>query len=72
MFHNSKQMALLSSLKQIAGIESGPMSQEFMPEFFKLVLGTLSLPINLPSTNYHRGFQVNILVTCLSFLKSKL
>lgn len=52
-------MALLSSLRQIAGIESGAMSQAFMPEFFKLVLGTLSLPINLPNTNYHRGFQVN-------------
>ncbi|KAM7510176.1 hypothetical protein LguiB_009051 [Lonicera macranthoides] len=53
----TKEMALLSSLSQIAGIESGAMSQAFMPEFFKLVLGTLSLPINLPNTNYHRGFQ---------------
>ncbi|KAG5535208.1 hypothetical protein RHGRI_023107 [Rhododendron griersonianum] len=51
------KMALLSSLNQIAGLESIAMSQEFMPEFFKLVLGTLSLPINLPGTNYHRGFQ---------------
>lgn len=54
-------MALLSALKQIAGIETGPMSQAFMPEFFKLVLGTLSLPINLPGTDYHRGFQVTFL-----------
>ncbi|CAL5369767.1 unnamed protein product [Camellia sinensis] len=53
----TKEMALLSSLNQIAGIQSVSMSQEFMPEFFKLVLGTLSLPINLPGTNYHRGFQ---------------
>lgn len=53
----TKEMALLSSLKQIAGIESGSMCQEFMPEFFKLVLGTLSLPINLPGTDYHHGFQ---------------
>ncbi|PON42915.1 Cytochrome P450 [Parasponia andersonii] len=53
----TKEMALLSSLKQIAGIESGSMSQEFKPEFFKLVLGTLSLPIDLPGTNYRRGFQ---------------
>ncbi|PKI43201.1 hypothetical protein CRG98_036398 [Punica granatum] len=53
----TKEMALLSSLKQIAGIESGPMSEEFMPEFFKLVLGTLSLPIDLPGTNYRRGLQ---------------
>ncbi|KAK3004868.1 hypothetical protein RJ639_019536 [Escallonia herrerae] len=53
----TNEMALLSSLKQIAGIESGSMSQAFVPEFFKLVVGTLSLPINLPSTNYHRGFE---------------
>ena len=51
-------MALLSSLKQIAGIESGPMAREFKPEFFKLVLGTLSLPIDLPGTNYRHGIQV--------------
>lgn len=51
-------MAFLSSLKQIAGIESTSLAQEFMSEFFNLVLGTLSLPINLPNTNYHRGFQV--------------
>ncbi|GFZ19028.1 brassinosteroid-6-oxidase 1 [Actinidia rufa] len=53
----TKEMAILSSLNQIAGTESDSMSQEFMPEFFKLVLGTLSLPINLPGTNYHQGFQ---------------
>lgn len=52
-------MALLSSLKQIAGIESGSISEAFMPEFFKLVLGTLSLPIDLPTTNYRRGLKVN-------------
>ncbi|CAL5425445.1 unnamed protein product [Camellia sinensis] len=50
-------MAFLSSLNQIASIEWESMSREFMPEFFKLVLGTLSLPINFPGTNYHRGFQ---------------
>lgn len=53
-------MAFLSSLKQIAGIESSSISQPFMEEFFKLVLGTLSLPIDLPGTNYHRGVQVYI------------
>ncbi|GLU01751.1 hypothetical protein SLE2022_190380 [Rubroshorea leprosula] len=53
----TKEMALLSSLKQIAGLESSSMAQQFMPEFFKLVLGTLSLPINLPGTNYRRGLQ---------------
>ncbi|CAL5426776.1 unnamed protein product [Camellia sinensis] len=51
------EMAFLSSLNQIASIEWESMSGEFMPEFFKLVLGTLSLPINFLGTNYHRGFQ---------------
>ncbi|KAI3710120.1 hypothetical protein L2E82_39894 [Cichorium intybus] len=50
-------MALLSSLKEIFGIESCSLSKDFMPEFFKLVLETLSLPINLPNTNYHHGLQ---------------
>lgn len=50
-------MALLSSLKQIAGSDSSSIVGAFMPEFFKLVLGTLSLPIDLPGTNYRRGFQ---------------
>ncbi|KAF2299240.1 hypothetical protein GH714_031086 [Hevea brasiliensis] len=45
----TKEMALLSSLKQIAGSDSSSISQAFMPEFFKLVLGTLSLPIDLPA-----------------------
>jgi brassinosteroid-6-oxidase 1 len=60
-------MALLSSLKQIAGIESSSISQPFMIEFFKLVLGTLSLPIDLPGTNYRRGFQVNCFILFFSF-----
>ncbi|KAJ6371195.1 hypothetical protein OIU77_001656 [Salix suchowensis] len=53
----TKEMALLSALKQIAGADSCSMSQAFMPEFFKLVLGTLSLPIDLPGTSYRRGVQ---------------
>ncbi|XVE78569.1 hypothetical protein DITRI_Ditri13aG0156300 [Diplodiscus trichospermus] len=53
----TKEMAFLSSLKQIASAESSSVAQEFMPEFFKLVVGTLSLPIDLPGTNYRRGFQ---------------
>ncbi|KAF7803102.1 Cytochrome P450 85A [Senna tora] len=56
--HKTKQMAFLSSLKQIAGIEStSPISHNFMSEFFKLVLGTISLPIDLPGANYRRGVQ---------------
>ncbi|KAK4490753.1 hypothetical protein RD792_001459 [Penstemon davidsonii] len=61
----TKEMAFLSSLRQIASSEANSISQEFMPEFFKLVLGTLSLPINLPNTNYHRGFQARKNITSL-------
>ncbi|XP_009596988.1 cytochrome P450 85A1 [Nicotiana tabacum] len=61
----TNKMAFLSSLKQIAGIESTSLAQEFMPEFFKLVLGTLSLPINLPNTNYGRGLQARKIIVSL-------
>ncbi|KAL6526316.1 hypothetical protein OROMI_029956 [Orobanche minor] len=61
----TKQMAFLSSLRQIASKEASSISQAFMPEFFKLVLGTLSLPINLPKTNYYRGFQARRNITSL-------
>ncbi|OAY69241.1 Cytochrome P450 85A1 [Ananas comosus] len=53
----TKEMALLSALKQIASIEAGPLSEALKTELFKLVIGTLSLPINFPGTNYHSGFQ---------------
>ncbi|XP_008811805.1 cytochrome P450 85A1-like [Phoenix dactylifera] len=53
----TKEMALLSALKQIASIENGPLSEALKTEIFQLVLGTLSLPINLPGTNYRRAFQ---------------
>ncbi|KAK8953421.1 Cytochrome P450 85A1 [Platanthera guangdongensis] len=53
----TKEVALYSSLKQIAGIETGPVSDALKAEVFQLVLGTLSLPINLPGTNYRRAFQ---------------
>ncbi|XWS36847.1 hypothetical protein CRYUN_Cryun20dG0120900 [Craigia yunnanensis] len=53
----TKEMAFLLSIKEIASAESNAVAQEFMPEFFKLVFGTLSLPIDLPGTNYRRGFQ---------------
>ncbi|KAL2532004.1 Cytochrome [Abeliophyllum distichum] len=61
----TKEMAFLSSLRQIASNEASSICQSFMPEFFKLVLGTLSLPINLPNTNYHRGFQARKNITSL-------
>ncbi|CAO2817303.1 unnamed protein product [Amaranthus hypochondriacus] len=53
----TKEMAFFASLKQIAGNESTSIAKDLMTEFAKLVDGTISLPINLPGTNYHRGFQ---------------
>eukprot|EP00262_Sarcandra_glabra_P014361 TRINITY_DN4196_c0_g1_i2.p1 TRINITY_DN4196_c0_g1~~TRINITY_DN4196_c0_g1_i2.p1 ORF type:complete len:295 (+),score=47.12 TRINITY_DN4196_c0_g1_i2:130-1014(+) len=58
-------MALLSSSKQIAGIESGPLFEAFKPEFYKLVLGTLSMPIDLPGTNYRSAFQARKKITSI-------
>ncbi|KAM0951357.1 putative cytochrome P450 [Dioscorea sansibarensis] len=53
----TKEMALLSALKQIASIETGSFAECLKAEIFKLVVGTLSLPINFPGTNYRRGLQ---------------
>lgn len=57
MFHF--QMALLSALRQIAGVSAGPLSDALKAELYTLVLGTISLPINLPGTNYYQGFKVS-------------
>lgn len=61
----TKEMAFLSSLKQIAGLETGPVSEAFKPEFLKLLLGTLSLPIDLPGTNYRRGLEARKTITSM-------
>jgi hypothetical protein len=53
-------MALLSALRQIAGITAGPLSAALKTELYTLVLGTISLPINLPGTSYYQGFQVQL------------
>ncbi|XP_037482733.1 cytochrome P450 85A1-like [Triticum dicoccoides] len=53
----TKEMALLSTLRQIAGITAGPLSDALKAELYTLVLGTISLPINLPGTSYYQGFQ---------------
>lgn len=52
------QMALLIAFKQIMEIESDSIYEAFKAEFDKLMAGTLSLPINIPGTTYHRGFLV--------------
>ncbi|URE12215.1 cytochrome P450 [Musa troglodytarum] len=59
------QMALMSALKQIASIETGPVSEALKAEIFRLVLGTLSLPINVPGTNYHQGFKARKRLVCI-------
>ncbi|MED6180102.1 Cytochrome P450 85A [Stylosanthes scabra] len=52
-----KEMAFLSSLRQVVSKESISIRDRISREFFKLVLGTLSLPIPIPGTNYSRAFQ---------------
>ncbi|KAF7132327.1 hypothetical protein RHSIM_Rhsim09G0125800 [Rhododendron simsii] len=52
----TSDMALLIAFKQIMEIESDSIYEAFQAEFDKLMAGTLSLPINIPGTTYHRGF----------------
>ncbi|KAK1317680.1 Cytochrome P450 85A1 [Acorus calamus] len=61
----TKEMALLVSLKLIGGIESGLLFETLKPEFYKLVEGTISLPIDLPGTSYHHGFQARKKITSM-------
>lgn len=53
----TNEMASSISFKQIVEKESASQYDIFKPEFDKLLVGTLSLPINIPGTNYHHGFQ---------------
>ncbi|CAA6657344.1 unnamed protein product [Spirodela intermedia] len=53
----TREIAFLTSLKLIAGIEAGKIADKLKEEFSMVVLGTLSLPIDLPGTNYRRAFQ---------------
>ncbi|GFZ05010.1 brassinosteroid-6-oxidase 1 [Actinidia rufa] len=50
-------MALFITFKQIMEIESNSSYEAFKTEFDKLMVGSLSLPINIPGTNYYRGFM---------------
>ncbi|KAH7850070.1 hypothetical protein Vadar_027387 [Vaccinium darrowii] len=49
-------MALLVAFKLLMEIESSSIYKAYKAEFDKLMVGALSLPINVPRTNYHRGF----------------
>ncbi|VAH39986.1 unnamed protein product [Triticum turgidum subsp. durum] len=53
----TKEMTLLSALNQIAGITPGPLSDTLKTELYTLVLGTISLPINLLGTRYYQGLH---------------
>ncbi|KDP41328.1 hypothetical protein JCGZ_15735 [Jatropha curcas] len=53
----ANEMALFIGFKQILETESGSIYESLKSEFDKLLLGTLSLPINIPGTNYYSGFQ---------------
>ena len=53
----TNEMALLVSYKQILKDEPARLYDSFKPEFDKLVIGTLALPVYLPGTNYFHGFQ---------------
>lgn len=51
-------MAFLTGFTQIAEAEFSSVYGKFKSEFDKLLIGSLSLPINLPGTRYYRGFKV--------------
>lgn len=53
-------MAFLISFEQIVEGELGSSCEVLKPEFDKLLLGTISLPLNIPGTNYYQGLQVHI------------
>ncbi|KAM7464443.1 hypothetical protein LguiA_032564 [Lonicera macranthoides] len=50
-------MALFIAFNHIVEDEPTSVYDAFKLEFDKLVLGSLSLPVNFPGTNYHRGFE---------------
>ncbi|XP_027099305.1 cytochrome P450 85A [Coffea arabica] len=53
----SQEMAFFLSFNQILEDESSVIYEAFKAEFDKFVVGTISLPINLPGTNYYKGLQ---------------
>ena len=58
MQHLFLQMAFFLSFNQILEDESSVIYEAFKAEFDKFVVGTISLPINLPGINYYKGVQV--------------
>ncbi|KAL8052438.1 hypothetical protein ABFX02_05G004000 [Erythranthe guttata] len=50
-------MVFLMAFKLIFGDESDSIYDGFKSQFDKLVIGSLSLPINFPGTSYYHGFK---------------
>lgn len=73
ILHVGTQMALYVSYREIFGTDSSTLFDAFRKEFDKLHMGTLSLPISIPGTNYHVGFQgrKNILNILRHILKER-
>ncbi|XP_027152526.1 cytochrome P450 85A-like [Coffea eugenioides] len=69
----SQEMAFFLSFNQIFEDESSVIYEAFKAEFDKFVVGTISLPINLPGTNYYKGLQArkNIIKLLTEVIKSR-
>nr|XP_027095773.1 cytochrome P450 85A-like [Coffea arabica] len=69
----SQEMAFFLSFNQIFEDESSVIYEAFKAEFDKFVVGTISLPINLPGTNYYKGLQArkNIVKLLTEVIKSR-
>ncbi|KAK8567370.1 hypothetical protein V6N12_005960 [Hibiscus sabdariffa] len=53
----TKEMALSMAFKQIVDREPASLYEMFKPALDKLVVGALSLPINIPGTTYYHGLE---------------
>ncbi|XP_059448403.1 cytochrome P450 85A1-like [Corylus avellana] len=51
------EMAFYMTFRQLVEAEADTLYEPFKAAFDKVVTGTLSLPINIPGTNYHMGLQ---------------
>ncbi|KAF3431608.1 hypothetical protein FNV43_RR26339 [Rhamnella rubrinervis] len=54
---DAKTIDLQEKTNKIVEGELGSSCKAFKPEFDKLALGTISLPLNIPGTNYYQGLQ---------------
>lgn len=52
------QMAFFISMKAVVENEPNSFVESFKATFDSMALGTISLPINIPGTQYYRGLKV--------------